>query len=448
MGIRRYGSFAGGIDLPDEKDATLNARIETAAVPVRLRVPLAVTPAAPCQPIVEPGQRVSRGQCIARAEDPDQVDVFAPADGRVGAIVQADLPARHGHWRHCPAIELTDLSDPPPVEELPELYDWRQGDADDLRLRLAEGNLATFRRPVTALSEWVERGLRARVRVLIANVTENVPFITADHRLLAERGAEVVAGLAILARALAAERVCLAVDGGRTGAYRVAVEPARRHGVDRVALPRKYPIGIDAMIVKALLRREMPAEGSPFDVGAAVTNAATCWAVYRWVVCGERPTARVMSLTGPRVNRPMNCWAPFGADAGTLLSSAGAGGGDGGEYGSPMVGLPIAAEAVTGPACDGLVALKAAPARSPTPCIRCSWCNENCPARLNVAGLNDDFELSRVDRAARRGATACVNCGICSYLCPARLPLTQRVAALKQAIRLEQELPEHVDSDR
>jgi electron transport complex protein RnfC len=59
---------------------------------------------------------------------------------------------------------------------------------------------------------------------------------------------------------------------------------------------------------------------------------------------------------------------------------------------------------------------------------------DHCPARLNVAMLNDAFELSLVDRAALGGALACVECGVCGYICPARLPLTQRVKQLKRQI--------------
>jgi len=442
MAIRRYGSFAGGIDLPDEKGATLGAPIRAIGAPDRLRVPLAPTPAPAARPVVAVGEAVLAGQCIARADHPDQVDVYAPLGGRVAAIGEALLPAPHGHWRRCGAVELVELAAPAAPDKGAERFDWRGADEDALRRRIDEGALTTFRRPVTALGGWVARARSRSVGTLIANVTENVPRVTADHRVLAEHGPEVVSGLAILARAIGAERVILAVDGGRTAAYREAVAPARRCGIDTVALPRKYPIGIDAMIVKVLARREVPPGGSPFDVGVAVTNAATCLALCRWVARGERPLARVVTLSGEGASEKGNFLVPFGADAGAIL-----GGGDVRVHGSPMRGLLLAPGAVVGPACDALVALPASRVRPPTPCIRCGWCGENCPARLDVAGLNDDFELSRVDRAARRGAPACVDCGICSYVCPAHLPLTERVAALKEAIRLERGLHKRVEDD-
>jgi electron transport complex protein RnfC len=110
-------------------------------------------------------------------------------------------------------------------------------------------------------------------------------------------------------------------------------------------------------------------------------------------------------------------------------------------HGGPMVGLRCdvtASEAqqapcVVSPATDALLAINEAPAAVPSPCIRCGWCTLHCPVRLNVAVLNDDFELSRVDHARKIGVAACVDCGACSYVCPARLPLTERVKQLKRA---------------
>jgi electron transport complex protein RnfC len=91
---------------------------------------------------------------------------------------------------------------------------------------------------------------------------------------------------------------------------------------------------------------------------------------------------------------------------------------------------------VVGPATTALLALDGAANHGPpSPCIRCGWCTDHCPARLNVAALNDDYELALVDRARRTGVAACVDCGVCTYVCPARLPLTQRVRQLKRAAR-------------
>ena len=99
-----------------------------------------------------------------------------------------------------------------------------------------------------------------------------------------------------------------------------------------------------------------------------------------------------------------------------------------------MSGVLCDARAVVTPATPAVLSLEAADMPLPGPCLRCGWCTDHCPARLNVTALNDAFELSLVDRARLGGALACVECGVCSYICPARLPLTQRVKQLKRRI--------------
>ena len=112
-----------------------------------------------------------------------------------------------------------------------------------------------------------------------------------------------------------------------------------------------------------------------------------------------------------------------------------------GEAGRPvihngaMVGLRCPSQAVVTPATNAVLALEASVPAAPGPCIRCAWCTDHCPARLNVAALNDLYELGRVTSADPLGALSCVECGVCSYVCPARLPLTERVRALKRSIR-------------
>ncbi len=466
MAKPRFGTFTGGIDLPDAKDATIDSVIAPVGRLIRLRVPLAPVNGPPARPIVRIGQHVSRGERLGKATSAEQVDVFAPLSGRVAGFCEvsvpavseverpshptgrhSDSPARPGRrgdrggpvarWRRCHAVELTDLDTPAGIEPPAENYDWLAADENSIRLRIAEGGLTTFFQPVVPLSGYIDSAREAKVDTLIANVMENTPFITSDHRLLAERGLEVVRGLAILARAVGAAEVILAVDHRRTDAYRGTVAPARLHGISSIALAHKYPIGAESMLIKVLTRRRAPTGATGLAVGVAVTDAATCWAAYRWVACSELPTARVVTVAGPRISSPANMLVPFGADVSEVLDLAGAEGEGECIYGSAMTGRQVVAGAVTGPSANALLALEGEQQMTPTPCIRCGWCSGNCPARLNVSALNDDFELGRTAAARRHGAMACIECAICSYVCPARLPLMRRVGLLKQAIREE-----------
>jgi len=433
----RFGTFTGGIDLPDEKDATIDSPIAPINRLNRIRVPLAPVDTDAAEPIVRIGQHVSRSERIAEAASESQVNIFAPLAGRVSGFCTVMLPKQPTGWRQSPAVELTDLDHLENIEPLTESFDWFAANDHSLRLRIAEGSLVTFNQSTAALSEWVASAGKADVDTLIANVMENTPFVTADHRILAERGVEVVRGLAILARAIGATRIILAVDHRRIDDYRSAVAPARLYGINHIALAHKYPIGAEAMLIKVLTRRRLKPGDDSLQVGVAVTDAATCHATYRWVACGELPTARVVTVAGHEVNKPVNLLVPFGASVEDIFTYAKAGSESRFVYGSAMTGRNLVAGTVVSSATNALLAMEPTRPQSPTQCIRCGWCSDNCPAGINVAAMNDDFELGRTAAAQRKNAQACIECGICSYVCPARLPLMQRVRLLKQAIRKE-----------
>ena len=427
MIFRRYGQFTGGIDLPDEKDATLESPIVPWRRIERLCVPLGRSASASAQPLFRPAQRVSAGERIA-ASDAGGADVFAPLAGTVASLTKASVVTGEG-LASVPAVELTDLSAPSPIMPLSPTFDWRSVSPQTLRGRIGGGGLTGPGSSPLPLEVWVRKAFGRKCRTLVLNAMENQPYVTADHRLLVEHGAEVIRGLAMLGTALQIRSVLLAADIRRIDDYREIIGPARMYGIERIALPHKYPIGLPPMLTKVLTRREMPPGGGVMDIGVAVVDVSTCFALYRWVVCGQPQTHRVATVAGERAPQCGNFWIPFGLACRTLVAGAQ----------EPIIcGGPMDAvrcgSAVATAATNAVLALDAPLPAPPGPCIRCGWCTDHCPARLNVAALNDAFELGLLQRARRLGARACVECGVCSYVCPARLPLTARVKQLKRTV--------------
>ncbi len=431
MFFRRYGTFSGGISLPDDKQATLNAPIHPCRPPARLLVPVSFDPSVSAQVLVKVGEAVLAGQRLARGATPE-ADVFAPLGGRVAALTTAQAPTREGYVSS-PAIELMALEGPWETHEFAAdkgSFNWRQADPAVLRERLAQGSLPTHRMNVRPLSAWIAKAMKHGCRTLIANAMENQPYVSCDHRMLAEQGRQVLQGLAILARAIEATEVLLAADQRRLADYKQLLAATRHYRISPVALPHKYPIGADPILVKVLKNREMPPGGTTMQVGSAVVGPATCLAIYRWIVLGKRALGRVITLGGERAEVRGNFWAPFGTLCHDLLPGA-----PDLIHGGPMVGLRCPPLSVVTPGTEAVLALEPAPVRLSTSCMRCGWCTDHCPARLNVAALNDASELGLTDHARRLGAVACIECGVCSYICPSCLPLSQRVKRLKRVLR-------------
>jgi len=91
MLFHRYGKFTGGIDLPEEKQATIDEPISAGPLPDELHVPLNYSDQMPpASPAVSPGQAISRGELLARATQ-GGLDIFAPANGVVRDISTRDI---------------------------------------------------------------------------------------------------------------------------------------------------------------------------------------------------------------------------------------------------------------------------------------------------------------------------------------------------------------------
>lgn len=427
----RYGQFVGGIDLPEEKQATLGAAITMAAPPARLCVPLAMSGRDAAEPSVSPGEVVAPGRRIARGRG-NAADVFAPLGGTVGRVGMVSTVAGRLLYR-TPALELRDLQPADYLAPPEPIFDVHAAADDALWERLSAAHLPMFRPPAETLLRWLTVHRQTGCEHLVVNAMENQPYVTASHRLLVEFGPEVLQGAAVVARALGVrrEKTILAVDSARTGAYRDLLAPAEEFGISTVALPRRYPVGADVILLKVLLRKEVPCGGRPKDIRAAVLDPMTCLAVRRWTVCEQRLLGQVLTLSGPRAETPGNVFVPFGVNCQDLLCPSM----PPIVLGGPMRGVLSRDDTVTGPGLDAILALTPTPLGSAAQCIRCGWCRDHCPTRLNVAVLNDFYEHDDIAQAAKLGVLSCLDCGVCSYICPARLPLTERMGRLKAVLR-------------
>ncbi|MCK5114144.1 MAG: 4Fe-4S dicluster domain-containing protein [Phycisphaerae bacterium] len=420
MLFQRYGKFTGGIDVPEEKDSTVDKPISIPEATDSLRIPLMPCQTLPSQPTVTVGARIEPHQRIAAAMK-DGIDIFAPLGGTVKSIDEK-------------TIELADLTQPKGIPESSIETSWSDLDSVQLYQRLAESHLPTFGARGETMMGWINRAKKSQANTLIINAVECQPYVTADHRLLAEFGSEVITGSAILGKTIGVSKIIVAVDETHTDDYTELLETNAQYDIQCIALPRKYPIGADNILAYVLTRHEVPCGQDPESIGIAMAGPAECFSVYRWVVCGQRLGGRVVTISGMHAERPGNYFVPYGTDIHELMAPA--------EepfiIGSPMIGRLCPEGSVVKPSTDAVVAIDPTIVGVPSQCIRCGWCHDHCPARLNVAVLNDHYELSDIAQAEHLGVLSCVECGVCSYICPARLPLAERTRKLKRAIKRRQ----------
>jgi electron transport complex protein RnfC len=265
--------------------------------------------------------------------------------------------------------------------------------------------------------------------MLIINGVECEPYLTSDHRLMLEKGKEIIVGIRLLMCALKVEKACIGIENNKKD----AIEQMRRltsddASIQVVPLKVKYPQGGEKQLIKAITGREVPSGALPVAVETVVSNVGTAFAIYEAVQKNKPLVERVVTVTGKSVKEPSNFLVRIGTPVQDLIEAAGGLPEDTGKVvsGGPMMGKAVASLDI--PVTKGTSGVLLIPGneskRKPVQtCIRCGRCLEVCPMGLEPYFLMTISEKQVWDKAEDHHIMDCIECGSCSYICPADRPL-------------------------
>lgn len=426
-------SFPGGLHLDQHKSVSTARAVEAAPIPQQLILPLSQHIGEAAQPCVSVGDRVLKGQCIARAEGYVSVNLHAPTSGTINAIEPRVVPHPSGLLADCIVLD-TDGRDEAIVYKRHD--DYRTLDANELRNRIREAGIVGLGGAGFPSFIKLNPGSRASIDTLILNGAECEPYITCDDMLMRERAADIIAGMHIMRHALQAKKCLIGVEDNKIEAFTALREALQQSGKDNtdiqlVRIPTIYPAGGEKQIIYTLTGKQVPSQGLPLDIGIVCHNVGTAAAIYHAVVQGKPLLSRYVTITGSGIPQPRNLDVLFGTPMIDLL-----------EYchsnskhidqlimGGPMMGFTI--EDTAAPVektTNCLLALHkrdVKPIQPELPCIRCGDCATVCPAKLLPQQLYWHARAREFDRTQDYQLFECIECGCCSYVCPSHIPLVQ-----------------------
>jgi len=436
MGILKTFSL-GGVHPPENKLSAEKA-IEPLALPKQAFIPLNQNLGAPGVAQVAKGDEVKVGQLLAKGEAFISSNVHSPVAGKVLKIDNVQDPS--GYKR--PAIVINVDGD-----EWIDGIDRSAGLVKDIKLsqkeivdKIHEMGIvglggATFPSHVKLM---VPEGKKAEV--LIINGVECEPYLTADHRLMLEKGEEILVGTSILMKGLGVERAIIGIENNKPDAIRNMTELAKNYaGIEVCPLKVKYPQGGEKQLIKATIRREVPSGKLPIEVGAVVNNVGTAFAVYEAVQKNKPLIERVVTVTGKSVSKPGNFMVRIGTPIGELIEKAGGLPEDTGKIigGGPMMGkalLSLDTPVVKGS--SGILILRENESKrvEMKNCIRCGRCISVCPMGLEPILLAQLAEMEMWDDEEQERVMDCIECGSCHYTCPSGRPLLDYIRLGKNRV--------------
>ncbi|MEI7424061.1 MAG: electron transport complex subunit RsxC [Prolixibacteraceae bacterium] len=424
----------GGIH-PLEDKLTAGMAIRVLPLPSSVILPVIQHTGAPANVIVKVGDRVKTGSLVAEMSGIVSANIHASISGMVTKIEEsADVSG----YRVL-SVEITREGDDwdESISETPVNKDFSP---HEILQKVKDAGIvgmggASF---PTHVKLEIPEGMK--VDTLLINGIECEPYLTADHRLMLEKGEEIMTGTQLLMKVLGVDRAIIGIEVNKQDAILLLTNLSKKYrGITVDALAMKYPQGSEKQLIQALTGRQVPPGALPASVGVLVNNVATTFAVYEAVMKNKPLFERVVTVTGKSVKLPGNFLVRIGTPISELIEAAGGLPENTGKVviGGPMMGRAVAnLQVPVTKGISGIVLMPDSEASLPMnlPCIRCAKCVEGCPMKLEPYLLMQLSEKGLWDLADLNHVTDCMECGSCSFTCPSARPILDNIRIGKNKV--------------
>ena len=430
--LEKPATFHGGLHLPAEKAQSLTGPLKTAAIPERLYVPLSQNIGEAAEPVVKTGERVLRGQLIARSLGYISAPVHAPTSGVVSDI--GDYPVPHPSGLSATCIVIDSDGEDRVADTGLKMENVFLSDPADIRQRVRDAGIVGLGGAGFPTAVKLNPGPDHVVDLLVINGAECEPYISCDEALMCCRPNDIVEGIRIMRHALHAKQVVIGIEDNMPNAIDCLQKELDRldeKDIRIVAVPTRYPAGGEKQLIYALTGEEVPSQGLPIDIGVVCHNVGTAAAIARAIHHGEPLISRVVTLTGAGISEPCNLEVRIGTPIASLVEQCGGYTDEAARLllGGPMMGFALRTDSVPiikTSNCILAASNKELPDPQPaSPCIRCAQCTDVCPVNLLPQQLYWYAFARDMEKIQDYNLFDCIECGCCAQVCPSHIPLVQ-----------------------
>ncbi len=416
----------GGIH-PAENKISAASAIEALPVPAMVSVPISQHIGAPSEPLVKKGDAVKVGQVIAKSSGFVSTNIHSSVSGVVDKI--DDVLDASGYKRKAIVIKTEGDDWDESIDRSSDLVRNVSLSSEEIIKRIGEAGIVGLGGATFPAHVKLSPPPGKKCDILIINGVECEPYLTSDHRLMLEKGEEILVGTTILMKALNVDKAVIGIENNKKDAIEHLKNLATAYnGISIQPLKVQYPQGGEKQLIDACIKRQVPSGKLPIEVGAVVQNVGTAFAVYEAVQKNKPLFERVVTVTGVSLKKPSNFLVRIGTPISSLIEAAGGLPDDTAKIvgGGPMMGKALSsAEVPVTKGSSGILLLPAEKtSRKPVEnCIRCSKCVSVCPMGLSPYLLMSLAQKAIWDRAEEEKIMDCIECGSCSFTCPSSRPL-------------------------
>jgi len=381
--------------------------------------------------LVSPGERVLRGQKIAKEIDVTSAPIYSAVSGQVVGIEKRYNTT--GVLADCIVIENDEKYETVPLEKHISIdFISRNEIIKAIRIagvrEISGGSASIFQK--LALSENT---------YIIINGVECEPFLSSSSQRILENSEELIIGMRIILKLFRNTMIIFAVAENRKDCSRIlnrlfSNEPFMKLEI----MQKKYPHGEEKVLIRSILNKYGSSKKTSSKADCFVLDVEEVLAIYQAVVLGEPKLERMVTLCGDCIANPGEYLVSIGTTYEELIDATGGFTEEPQKVivGGAMTGtaLPDLSASVTKKS-SGVIALKEDEVLKnlTTSCIDCGRCILVCPARLIPSML---VRLKAGDEANFKylKGEECLGCGSCSYTCPAKIEITRFIHEMKRQL--------------
>ncbi len=379
-----------------------------------------------------------RGQLLAKASGYVSVPLHAPVSGTIRKF--ANVPTISGKMSSGIYLETLPASSQEVMEGTP--VDVETATPDEILQGIQDAGIVGLGGAAFPTHVKLKVPEGKECEILMLNGIECEPYLTTDHRVMLEQAEDIFMGIRYLMKSTGAKETIIGIEANKQDAAD-HLESLIPEGapISVKVVPVKYPQGSEKMLITSVLGKEVPSGGLPIEVGVVVVNVATTAEIGRLLPHGRGIQERVITITGPAVQKKGNYLIPVGTPLRYVLEQVGVDERISEVYmGGPMMGVAVSnldISIVKGT--SGIVAFTEKEVKRPEkiyPCIKCGACVDACPISLNPSKLGILAKFEAYDQMAEEyNLMDCFECGSCSYVCPSHIPLVQYFRMSKSIVR-------------
>lgn len=436
--MHKLWQFPGGISLKGNKQIT---KISETTLPNELIYPLLQRSDCYASPTVKVGQRVLKGEVIAKPIDPLSTPVHAASSGIIKDIALRVIAHPSGLSDTCIIIETDGLDQALAPEPC---ADYQLETTETLRIKIAQAGIVGLGGASFPTS--VKLQTQQAIHTLIINAAECEPYISCDASLMLAHAQQIVQGAQIMQSILKAEQCIIALENNLPTALQASVNACLGKGINVITVPAIYPTGAEKQLIEVLTGTKIPPHILPAEHGIICQNVGTAYAVYQAICLGIPLTERIITLTGKGIKQAKNIRTKIGTPIKHLADACG---GYNNQVqrlimGGSMMGISLSTDDIAATKATNCILAMTADELSDKqpsmPCIRCGDCASVCPAELLPQQLYWYSQSKQLEHCLEYQLFDCIECGCCDIACPSHIPLVQNFRAAKGEILVKEQM--------